>query len=56
MLNSQQTTYSVLLTLIAFTPASVYRAILEEEYLANKFGTEWDSYAEVTWFILPKVY
>jgi protein-S-isoprenylcysteine O-methyltransferase Ste14 len=48
--------WGVLLTLIAFTPASVYRAILEEEYLANKFGTEWDSYAEITWFILPKVY
>ncbi len=48
--------WGVLLTLIAFTPASIYRATLEERHLADKFGTEWDRYAEVTWFILPKVY
>jgi protein-S-isoprenylcysteine O-methyltransferase Ste14 len=48
--------WGVVLTLVAFTPASIYRAVLEEQYLADKFGTEWDRYAEITWFILPKVY
>ncbi len=36
-----------------FLPAVVYRAKLEEEALAQKFGQNWDEYAIHTTFLLP---
>ncbi len=41
--------------LLLFVPATVYRARLEEEAMARKFGEEWDAYASKTGFMLPAV-
>ena len=41
------------LTLFGFIPAGIYRARLEEEALARRFGKEWDEYTARTFFFLP---
>ena len=45
--------WGLLLTLFAFVPLSVYRARLEEEALARKFGPAWEAYARRTRFMFP---
>jgi protein-S-isoprenylcysteine O-methyltransferase Ste14 len=41
---------------VLFLPAAVYRARLEEEALALRFGQEWASYAARTSFLIPWVW
>jgi protein-S-isoprenylcysteine O-methyltransferase Ste14 len=48
--------WGMLITLALFIPAGLWRARLEEEALARRFGAEWEDYAAMTYFILPPVY
>jgi protein-S-isoprenylcysteine O-methyltransferase Ste14 len=48
--------WGMLITLALFIPAGLWRARLEEEALARRFGAEWEDYAARTYFILPPVY
>ena len=48
--------WGMLITLALFIPAGLWRARLEEEALARRFGAEWEDYAARTYFILPLVY
>jgi protein-S-isoprenylcysteine O-methyltransferase Ste14 len=41
---------------VLFLPAAVYRAKLEEEALALRFGQEWAAYAAQTSFLIPWVW
>jgi len=45
--------WGMLLTLAVFIPAVLWRAMLEEQALARRFGQEWEDYAAKTYFILP---
>jgi hypothetical protein len=45
--------WGLLLTLFVFVPLGVYRARLEEQALARKFGPAWEAYARRTDFMLP---
>lgn len=40
-------------TLIVSIPSSVYRAKIEDKLLQDKFGEEWENYAEEVGFFLP---
>ena len=40
---------------LLFLPSALHRARLEEKALAEKFGTEWKSYARQTGFFLPSL-
>lgn len=46
---------TVLAVVLLFLPSVIYRAKLEEEALAEKYGREWEDYAERTPFLLPFV-
>jgi protein-S-isoprenylcysteine O-methyltransferase Ste14 len=48
--------WGMLIVVAVFIPAGLWRARLEEEALARKFGTEWQQYAKDTHFILPLVF
>lgn len=39
--------------LLLFLPAAMYRARLEDQALARKFGPQWQTYAARTRFLLP---
>lgn len=39
--------------LFLFLPSAIYRARLEDQALARKFGRQWQSYAARTRFLLP---
>jgi protein-S-isoprenylcysteine O-methyltransferase Ste14 len=45
--------WGILITLAVFVPLGLYRARLEEEALARRFGEEWQAYARRTHFLLP---
>jgi protein-S-isoprenylcysteine O-methyltransferase Ste14 len=44
------------ITLAVFAPAGLWRARLEEQALARRFGEEWERYARRTRFVLPLIY
>jgi protein-S-isoprenylcysteine O-methyltransferase Ste14 len=44
---------AILVLFFLFLPSEIYRAKLEEQALARKFGPQWESYAEQTPFLLP---
>jgi protein-S-isoprenylcysteine O-methyltransferase Ste14 len=48
--------WGMLVTLAVFIPAGLWRARLEEEALAQRFGLEWEDYITKSYFILPPVY
>jgi len=48
--------WGVLVVLLIFIPAGLWRARLEEDALAQKFGKEWEDYAKRTCFMFPPVY
>jgi protein-S-isoprenylcysteine O-methyltransferase Ste14 len=48
--------WGMFITLVAFVPAGLWRARLEEQALAQRFEQEWEEYAATTYFILPPVY
>ena len=43
------------LTLVLSIPSVVYRARIEDELLRNKFGEEWENYADKVGFLLPRL-
>ena len=43
-------------TLFLLIPSSIHVARLEDDALAEKFGEEWGSYAERTYFMFPPLY
>ena len=43
----------IVFTLILSIPSVVYRARIEEELLKNKFGEEWENYADKVGFLFP---
>jgi protein-S-isoprenylcysteine O-methyltransferase Ste14 len=48
--------WGVLVVFVIFIPAGLWRARLEEDALAQKFGKEWEDYAKRTYFMFPPVY
>ncbi|UCC49143.1 MAG: isoprenylcysteine carboxylmethyltransferase family protein [Gemmatimonadota bacterium] len=50
---SMRSWLAVLAVFLLFLPGVVYRARLEEKALAEKYGREWEDYAERTPFLLP---
>jgi protein-S-isoprenylcysteine O-methyltransferase Ste14 len=48
--------WGVLVVFLIFIPAGLWRARLEEDALAQKFGKEWEDYAKRTYFMFPPVY
>ncbi|MBU7017788.1 MAG: isoprenylcysteine carboxylmethyltransferase family protein [Theionarchaea archaeon] len=40
---------------LLFLPSAVYRAKLEEQALAERFGCEWEAYIRKTGFFLPRL-
>ena len=47
--------WGMLITLAVFVPLGLYRASLEDEALARRFGEEWQAYARRTPFLLPRL-
>ena len=45
--------WGMVAVLFLFVPAVVYRARLEEQALARKFGQAWSEYAKQTFFMFP---
>lgn len=45
--------WGILIALAVFVPLGLYRASLEEQALAQRFGEEWQAYARRTHFLLP---
>jgi len=43
-------------TLFLLIPSAIYVARLEDEALVEKFGEDWRSYADRTYFMFPPVY
>lgn len=43
----------LLAVFLLFLPSEIYRARVEEEALARKFGSEWENYAAQTPFFVP---
>ena len=43
-------------TLFLLIPSAIYVARLEDEALVEKFGEDWMSYADRTYFMFPPVY
>jgi len=50
-----QSLWGMLIALAVFMPAGLWRARLEEQALARRFGQEWEEYAAKVYFILPPV-
>jgi protein-S-isoprenylcysteine O-methyltransferase Ste14 len=48
--------WGILITLVVFIPAGLWRARLEEEALASRFDEEWENYAKRTRFVFPLLY
>ncbi len=48
--------WGVVGTLFLLIPSAIYVARLEDETLAEKFGEDWSSYADRTYFMFPPVY
>jgi protein-S-isoprenylcysteine O-methyltransferase Ste14 len=48
--------WGLLITLLLFAPIGVYRARLEERWMAQKFGTAWEEYVRRTYFMFPLIY
>jgi protein-S-isoprenylcysteine O-methyltransferase Ste14 len=48
--------WALVIILFFFVPAGLWRARLEEQALARRFGQEWEDYVAGTYFILPPVY
>jgi len=44
----------VVYTFIISIPSAIYRAKIEDKLLREKFGEEWNNYADKVGFILPK--
>lgn len=44
----------IVFTLILSIPSVIYRAKIEDELLRNKFGEEWENYADKVGFLFPK--
>ena len=44
----------ILFTLILSIPSLIYRAKIEDELLKNKFGEEWENYADRVGFLFPR--
>ena len=45
----------VVFTLIVSIPSVIYRAKIEDKLLRDKFGEEWENYADKVGFLLPKL-
>jgi len=43
-------------TFVLFLPAAAYRAKLEENALARRFGQQWEDYARRTSFMVPALW
>jgi len=48
--------WGVPVVFLVFVPAGLWRARLEEDALAQKFGKEWEGYAKRIYFTFPPVY
>ena len=46
----------IVFTLVLSIPSMVYRAKIEDELLRNKFGDEWENYADKVGFLFPRVH
>lgn len=44
----------IVFTLVSSIPSVVYRARIEEGLLKNKFGEEWENYADKVGFLFPR--
>ncbi len=44
----------IVFTLILSIPSVIYRAKIEDELLRNKFGEEWENYADRVGFLFPR--
>jgi len=44
----------VFYTFILSIPSAIYRATIEDKLLREKFGKEWDNYADKVGFLFPK--
>jgi protein-S-isoprenylcysteine O-methyltransferase Ste14 len=47
--------WGMLISLAVFIPTGLWRARLEEQALARRFGQKWEDYAAETYFILPPI-
>jgi protein-S-isoprenylcysteine O-methyltransferase Ste14 len=47
--------WALVIILFFFMPSGLWRARLEEEALARRFGQEWEDYVAETYFILPPI-
>jgi len=45
----------IVFTLIVSIPSVIYRAKVEDELLINKFGEEWENYADRVGFLFPRL-
>lgn len=45
----------IVFTLFLSIPSVIYRARVEDKLLKNKFGKEWENYAQNTGFLFPKL-
>ena len=45
----------IISVLLLFLPSEIFRAKLEDAALSEKFGNEWDEYADNTNFFIPKI-
>ena len=48
--------WGLVIILCVFMPAGLWRARLEEQALARRFGQEWEDYVAGTYFMLPLAY
>jgi len=45
----------IMFTLVLSVPSLIYRAKVEDELLRNKFGEEWENYADEVGFLFPRL-
>jgi len=45
----------IVFTLVVSIPSVIYRAKVEDEMLMNKFGEEWENYADRVGFLFPRL-
>ena len=50
------TVWGMVGTLLLLIPSAIYVARLEDEALAEKFGEDWRSFADRTYYMFPPVY